>query len=245
MNNQKNSFFGKIDWLTISLWLALCIIGLFNIHAAVYDPENPGLFNMATKYGKQSMYIASALILGITILIIDAKFFSSASPIIYAFVILLLIAVLVIGKNVGGNQAWIDLGFFRLQPSEFGKLATCLLLANYLSSQSNKNPNLHTLAIGSGIVLFPVFLVMLQPDTGSALAFFSLIFVFYREGYVNNNFLLFGGLCIVLFVAALLVNAWILIGILAIIAAFFMWTFRKKRKHLINLGILFAVFSSF
>lgn len=245
MNNQKNSFFGKIDWLTISLWLALCLIGWFNIHAAVYDPENPGLFNMATNYGKQSMYIASALIIGITILIIDAKFFSSASPIIYAVVVLLLIAVLVIGRNVGGNQAWIPIGSFRLQPSEFGKLATCLLLANYLSSQSNKNPNLHTLAIGVGIVLFPVFLVMLQPDTGSALAFFSLIFVFYREGYVNNSLLIFGGLCIVLFVMALLVNAWILIAILAAIAGFFMWTFRKKRKDLINIGILFVASSVF
>jgi rod shape determining protein RodA len=245
MNNQKNSFFGKIDWLTISLWLALCLIGWFNIHAAVYDPENPGLFNMATNYGKQSMYIASALIIGITILIIDAKFFSSASPVIYAVVVLLLIAVLVIGRNVGGNQAWIPIGSFRLQPSEFGKLATCLLLANYLSAQSNKNPNMHTLAIGAGIVLFPVFLVMLQPDTGSALAFFSLIFVFYREGYVNNNLLIFGGLCIVLFVMALLVNAWILIGILAVIAGFFMWTFRKKRKNLINIGILFAASSVF
>lgn len=245
MNNQKNSFFGKIDWLTISLWLALCLIGWFNIHAAVYDPENPGLFNMATNYGKQSMYIASALIIGITILIIDAKFFSSASPVIYAVVVLLLIAVLVIGRNVGGNQAWISIGSFRLQPSEFGKLATCLLLANYLSSQSNKNPNMHTLAIGAGIVLFPVFLVMLQPDTGSALAFFSLIFVFYREGYVNNSLLIFGGLCIVLFVMALLVNAWILIGILAVLAGFFMWTFRKKRKNLINIGIIFAASAVF
>ncbi|UIR54553.1 rod shape-determining protein RodA [Sphingobacterium sp. SRCM116780] len=245
MNNQKNSFFGKIDWLTIFLWFALCLIGWFNIHAAVYDPENPGLFNMATNYGKQSMYIASAIVLGITILIIDAKFFSSVSPIIYAVVILLLIVVLVVGRNVGGNQAWIPLGSFRLQPSEFGKLAACLLLANYLSSQSNKNPNLQTLAIGAGIVLFPVFLVMLQPDTGSALAFFSLIFVFYREGYVNNSFLIFGGLCIVLFVLSLLINPWILITVLAIIAAFFMWTLRKKRKDLINLGILFAVSSAF
>ena len=104
---------------------------------------------------------------------------------------------------------------------------------------------MHTLAIGAGIVLFPVFLVMLQPDTGSALAFFSLIFVFYREGYVNNSLLIFGGLCIVLFVMALLVNAWILIGILAVLAGFFMWTFRKKRKNLINIGIIFAASAVF
>ncbi|GGE33871.1 MULTISPECIES: rod shape-determining protein RodA [Sphingobacterium] len=244
MNNlHKKSFFGRIDWLTIGLWLALCLIGWFNIHAAVYDPENPGLFNLATNYGKQSIYIFTALIIGICILIIDSRFFISSAPIIYIVVILLLVAVLVVGRNVGGNQAWIPLGSFRLQPSEFGKLATCLLLAYYLSNQTNKNPNMKTLFVGVCIVLFPVALVMLQPDTGSALAFFSLVFVFYREGYVSTGLLIIGGLAIFLFVLALLVNQWILIGILALVCGFFAFMMRKKRKNLINMAILFVVSS--
>ncbi|EEI92100.1 rod shape-determining protein RodA [Sphingobacterium spiritivorum ATCC 33300] len=246
MNNVKQkSFFGRIDWLTILLWLTLCLIGWFNIHAAVFDPEHPELFNLQTNYGKQSIYIFSAIIIGISILIIDAKFFSSSAPVIYIVVTLLLIAVLVVGRNVGGNQAWIPLGSFRLQPSEFGKLATCLLLAYYLSSQSNKAPTMKTLAIGAGIVLFPVMLVMLQPDTGSALAFFSLIFVFYREGYVNTGFLLFIGMCILLFVLALLVNQWILIGSLLAICGFFAFSLRKRRKYLINISILFVVSTAY
>jgi rod shape determining protein RodA len=155
----------------------------------------------------------------------------------------LLIAVLVVGRNVGGNQAWIPLGSFRLQPSEFGKLATCLLLAYYLSNQTNKNPNMKTLFVGICIVLFPVALVMLQPDTGSALAFFSLVFVFYREGYVSTGLLIIGGLAIFLFVLALLVNQWILIGCLALICGFFAFMMRKKRKNLINMAILFVVSS--
>ncbi len=244
MNNlHKKSFFGRIDWLTIGLWLALCLIGWFNIHAAVYDAENPGLFNLATNYGKQSIYIFTALIIGICILIIDSRFFISSAPIIYIIVILLLVAVLVVGRNVGGNQAWIPLGSFRLQPSEFGKLATSLLLAYYLSNQTNKNPNMKTLFIGACIVLFPVALVMLQPDTGSALAFFALIFVFYREGYVSTGLLIIGGLAIFLFVLALLVNQWILIGILALVCGFFAFMMRKKRKNLINMAILFVVSS--
>src|SRR5690606_7832080 len=118
----------------------------------------------------------------------------------------------------GRYQAWIPLGSFRLQPSEFGKLATCLLLAYYLNSQANKTPNLKTLFIGACIVLLPVFLVMLQPDTGSALAFFSLIFVFYREGYVSTTFLSLIALAIFLFVMALLVpSQWVLIGGLVVV----------------------------
>ena len=236
---KEKSFFGRIDWFTISLWFSLCLIGWFNIYAAVYDPEQPSLFSMATNYGKQSIYIFTAVIIGFSILIIDAKFFISASPLIYIVVIFLLILVLIIGRNVGGNQAWIPLGSFRLQPSEFGKLATCLLLASYLSSQTNKNPNTKTLLIGALIILFPVALVMLQPDTGSALAFFALVFVFYREGYVGNTLLLLGGLAILLFISALLINQWIIISILALIAGLFIYLLRKKRKYIINVGLLF------
>ncbi|MFD1770971.1 rod shape-determining protein RodA [Sphingobacterium suaedae] len=235
----EKSFFGRIDWLTILLWFALCIIGWFNIHAAVFDSEQPGLFNLATNYGKQSIYIFTALIIGFSILIIDAKFFISTAPIIYILVTLLLVAVLVVGRNVGGNQAWIPIGSFRLQPSEFGKLATCLLLASYLSSQTNKHPNMKTLFIGAIIVLFPVALVMLQPDTGSALAFFALIFVFYREGYVGNELLILGGLAILLFVLALLVNQWIIIGGILLLAGLIAYVLRKKRKYLITIGALF------
>ena len=242
----EKSFFGRIDWFTVLLWLTLALIGWFNIYAAVFDPEHAGIFSMATNYGKQSIYILTALILGFTILIIDSKFFISTAPIIYIVVTLLLVAVLVVGRNVGGNQAWIPLGSFRLQPSEFGKLATCLLLASYLSAQTNKNPNLKTLAIGGGIVLFPVALVMLQPDTGSALAFFSLIFVFYREGYIGSSILLLGALAIFLFVLALLVpSQWILVLILALIAGLAIYTWRKKRKYIINISILFLACSTY
>ncbi|MFD2743961.1 MULTISPECIES: rod shape-determining protein RodA [Sphingobacterium] len=242
---QKKSFFGQIDWWTICLWFMLCMIGWFNIHAAVYDPDQSSLFNLNTNYGKQSIFIGTALIIGFSILIIDANFFISSAPFVYFIVILLLIAVLVVGRNVGGNQAWIPLGSFRLQPSEFGKLATCLLLAFYLSNQITKHPNLKTLFFGASIVLFPVMLVMLQPDTGSALAFFALIFVFYREGYVGTQVLVIGGLAIILFLLALLFNQWILIGVLATAAGIFMYLLRRKRKNLINIAVLFLASSMY
>lgn len=244
MSNTKNSFLGRIDWITIGIWFALCLIGWFNIHAAVYNPDYPDIFNLATNYGKQALFIFTALIIGFCILIIDQRFFISITPIVYGVVILLLIAVLLVGKNVNGNQSWIDLGFFRLQPSEFGKLATCLLLSYYLNTQSNKNPNLQTLAVAAVIVLIPVVLIKLQPDTGSALVFFSLIFVFYREGYVNTQLLLLGGLAIALFVFALVLeNEWILIGIIFTICSALTYFYRSKRKHIINIALLFITSS--
>ena len=247
MNNpHRNKLFGgDVDWFTILLWLLLCIIGWFNIHAAVYDAEHPGLFSMNTNYGKQSIYIFSAIIIAIIMLIVDAKFYNSISPVFYTITILLLIAVLIIGRNVGGNQAWIPIGGFRLQPAEFAKLATCLLLARYLSSHSNKTPNLKTLFFGAAIVLFPVLLVLLQPDTGSALAFFALLFVFYREGYISGPWMLFGGLCILLFVLTLAFSQWAIILVLAALCGLAIYYFRKKRKIIINLIILFAISAAY
>ncbi|SEL11234.1 rod shape-determining protein RodA [Parapedobacter koreensis] len=247
MNNphRHRLFGGEVDWFTIILWLLLCIIGWFNIHAAVFDPENPGLFSMATNYGKQSIYIFSAMLLAIAILIVDAKFYSSISPILYAITILLLIVVLIIGRNVGGNQAWIPIGSFRLQPSEFAKLATCLLLGRYLSTQSNRTPNLKTLFAGSAIVLLPVILVLLQPDTGSALAFFALVFVFYREGYISGPWMLFGALCILLFVLTLAFHQWLVIAVIAAICGLGIYYFRRRRKAITSLIALFVISSAY
>lgn len=239
--HRNKSFIGDVDWLTVLLWFALCLIGWFNIHAAVFDPDQPSLFNMNTNYGKQSMFIFSSMLLGLIILVVDAKFYSSFSPILYVITILLLIAVLFIGRNVGGNQAWIPIGSFRLQPAEFAKLATCLLLARFLSANANKNPSLKTLAIGCCIFLLPVALVLLQPDTGSALAFFALILVFYREGYISGTWMLFGALAILLFVLALLLNQWVVIGLLALVCGGMIYLFRKRRKIIGNILLVFAV----
>src|SRR5690554_1931561 len=225
--------------------LLLCLIGWFNIYAAVYDPDNPEIFNMATNYGKQSIFIISAAIIGITILVIDAKFLSSMAPVVYIITLILLIAVLIVGRNVGGNQAWIELGGFRLQPSEFAKLATCLLLAWYLSAQSNKTPSTKTLLIGTGIVALPVFLVLLQPDMGSALAFTSLIFIFYREGYISSTFMILVGLAIFLFVMALLFSEWWIILALAVLAGYFVFKYRKRQKLILPVILLFIASSCY
>ncbi|MFB2118823.1 rod shape-determining protein RodA [Parapedobacter sp. 2B3] len=241
-NPHRNRFFGgEVDWFTVVLWLLLCAIGWFNIHAAVFDPEHPGLFSMETNYGKQSIYIFSAMLLAVAILIVDAKFYSSFSPVLYAITILLLITVLIVGRNVGGNQAWIPIGSFRLQPSEFAKLATCLLLARFLSAHSTKTPNLKTLFTGATLVALPVLLVLLQPDTGSALAFFALVFVFYREGYISGPWMLFGALAILLFVLTLAFNQWAVIGGVAVVIGLGIYYFRKKRKIITSLIVLFAI----
>lgn len=244
MTNTNRKFFGSgIDWLTIFLWFALCIIGWFNIHAAVYDIENPSILSLDTNYGKQFIFIISAIVLGAVILIIDSRFYSSIAPIFYVITLLLLIIVLFIGRNVGGNQAWIELGLFRLQPSEFAKLAACLMLAKYLNANSTKNPNIQTLTIGILLLIIPVVLIMLQPDTGSALTFFALIFVFYREGYVSGKVLLIAGISIALFVLTLLYTEWIVIAGIALLSIAIIYFSKKTKSNIISTIVIFIAAS--
>jgi len=237
MTNLNRKFFGAgIDWISISLWLSLCIIGWFNIHAAVFDAENPSIMSMNTNYGKQFIFIISAMVLATVILIIDSRFYSSIAPVFYGITLLLLILVLVVGRNVGGNQAWIAIGSFRLQPSEFAKLASCLMLAKYLNANSTKTPNMQTLVFAVLILIVPVALIMLQPDTGSALTFFALIFVFYREGYVSGNFLLLGAASIALFIFTLLFSEWAVVGGLAVLALAAVYFSKKTQKNFMAIG---------
>lgn len=234
MINQRSLFF-NIDWIIILIYIALCVIGWFNIHAAVYDPQNPSIVDLDTNYGKQLLFIIVALILGAVILLLDNKFFNAFSPIFYGVTIILLIVVLFVGRNVGGNQAWIPIGSFRLQPSEFAKFSSCLLLAKYLSSTNLKLQDFQTLLVCALILLIPMSLIMLQPDTGSALTFTSLVFVLYREG-LSGYTLVIGALFIALFVLTLLFTSFVVAGFLIAIAGIVIALNKKNRAFITTIG---------
>jgi rod shape determining protein RodA len=241
MINQR-SFFFNVDWITIFLFFALITIGWLSIYAAVYNELNHDLFDLTTNSGKQLLFIIVALIVGAVILLLDSKFFYVLSPVFYGLTILLLVAVLVVGRNVGGNQAWIPIGSFRLQPSEFSKWATSLLMARYISSLTGKLNEFRNVIPAAAILIFPMFLIMLQPDTGSALVFFSLIFVLYREG-LSPYFLVAGFMMIVLFIFTLLLSKLIVVGACVALAAIGIYLFKKNRHIMASMiaGLLMAL----
>ncbi|AYL98992.1 rod shape-determining protein RodA [Mucilaginibacter celer] len=243
-NHQQRSFFFNVDWLTVLLYLVLCAIGWFNIRAAVFDPSHSSLIDASTNYGKQFIFICVSIVIAIVILLLESRFIAALAPAFYVIVVLLLILVLIIGRNVGGNQAWINMGGgFRLQPSEFAKLATCLLLARYLSGTNIRVTEPKSFAMAAGIIGLPMLLILRQPDMGSTLVFCSLIFVLYREG-LSPYFLIIEGLFIALFVMALLYNPLYIILVLAAITALVIYLVRRNRKLIttmvIGLGICIA-----
>lgn len=239
MNNpqQSNRFFFNVDWVTILIYVALCTVGFVNIYASLYNPEKSDLFNFSSNYGKQLIFIGTALILGFSILLMDAKFFSIFAPVIYGITMVLLVIVLVVGRNVGGNQAWIPLGTFRLQPSEFAKLGTALLLARYVSTFNPKLTTLKPILIAATIILLPMGLIMLQPDAGSTLVFLSFMFPLYREGLPGYLLVIFWT-AVVLFLLNLFYNPVVLISAILILGTLFIFFNRKKQQRMIMIGVI-------
>lgn len=245
MSTQQRSFFYNVDWISILIYLALCTIGLLNIHSAVYDPNNESLLDLDANYGKQFIFIISSVVIAVIILLLEGRFITALAPAIYVITIVLLILVLLIGRSVGGNQSWIPMGGgFRLQPSEFAKFATCLLLARYLSAANVKVTDVKSFLIAGSIIGLPLLLILLQHDAGSALVFCALIFVLYREG-LSSLFLIGAALAIFLFVTTILYNPLYIIAGLVAFTALVIFLFKRNKKLIITMLIGLAASIAF
>ena len=245
MSTQQRSFFFNVDWVTILIYLALCTIGLLNIHSAVFDANNESLLDLDANYGKQFIFIISSIVIAIVILLLESRFLTALAPAIYVITIFLLILVLLVGRNVGGNQSWIPVGGgFRLQPSEFAKFATCLLLARYLSAANVKVTDVKSFLIAGGIIGLPLGLILLQHDAGSALVFCALIFVLYREG-LSSLFLIGTALAIFLFVTTILYNPFYIIAGLVAFTAIVIFLFQKNKRLIITMLVGLAASIAF
>ncbi len=196
---------GKLDWTTILLFMALVTLGWLNIFAAIYDETaNQTIWDLSLSSGRQLMFIAASVVIVVAIIIIDVRFYETFAYLFYGLILVLLFLVPFIGKEVGGNKAWIGIGSFGVQPSEFAKFITALAVAKFIGSVGFRMDNLRSQAILFALIGVPIILIQLQKDTGTALVFTSFVLVFYREGM--SPFLLIVGICAAtIFILTLLV----------------------------------------
>lgn len=192
----------RVDWVSIILYLILVFVGWLNIYSSTVTENHNSIFDFSTIYGKQFFFIVISLCAAGFIFIVNTKAFERFAAIYYFIALLFLLGLFVFGKTIAGATSWYNLGFFNFQPSELAKIATALALAKYLSDiQTDIKNNLHA-TIAFTILLIPALLVIPQPDPGSALVFFALSFVLFREGFSLKIFwAVFGA--IILFIAVL------------------------------------------
>lgn len=236
----------RYDWLTIGLYLAIVLFGWFNIYAAVFDESHTAVLDFSVQHGKQLIWMGLSFFLALIVCVVEPRVFSNGAYIIYTITLLLLLLVLAIGQTTNGGQSWINFGAFKFQPSEFAKLGTALALAKYMSTIDIDFKRPRTKAIAFALLLLPAVLILLQHDTGSALVFAGFIFPLYREG-LSGKILVLGLGAIALFVAALLVNQWLLIALVALLclAYLFLWLNKRYPKDYWHAALFLLLCSAF
>ena len=240
------SILKRIDWLSVFIYFSLVLIGWSNIYSATFVETQDSLFDLGTRHGKQLFFIGVSLVTIIIILGLEVNFYERFSSIFYLLSMVSLLGLFVFGKTISGATSWYDLGFFNLQPSELAKVATALALAKYLSDIQTdikrRKDQLYALAI----ILIPAILIVPQPDPGSALVFFALVFVIFREG-LPLYYLGIGFAFIAIFVLTLMFGTvWIAIGLALLIVLLFglkRKTFKVPVFPLIVTSVVVILFS--
>lgn len=238
--NRDKLLTTNIDWITVAIYAAIVIWGWLNIYAVTYDPEaSSSIFNLdinagPVNAGRQLLYIVGAVLIIVVILIIDMRFYETFAYIIYGVILFLLLLVPIIGKEVGGNKAWLGIGTFGVQPSEFAKFATALAVAKFIGSVGFKMDNMRNQVVLFAMIGVPMALILLQKDTGTALVFTAFTVVFFREGMAP--FLILAGIAAgIIFVLTLLVNEYYLFASIGIILLAAILLGKKKAKRIVTL----------
>ena len=204
MSTRRLNLAGQLDWPTILTVMVLVLLGWLNIVSATAEAEV--VWDMGGKAGKQLIWMGVCSVLMVGLLAIEGEFYIRTSVLHYLGVLLLLAAVLVVGKKVGGARSWFGVGSFGIQPSEFAKTATALMVAWFLSRDGRPWSTLATRLQSMALIAIPAGLILLQPDAGTVLVFGGFVFVLYREG-LSGNVLLIGVAALVLAVLTILFGA--------------------------------------
>ena len=158
-SKQSNAM---LDWVLILVTTLLFAMGLISIYSATYDA------GMSEYFTKQLLFGIVGGGVMIAIMFMPERWLFDYAYILYGIAMLLLIAVIVIGKTVYGSKSWLTIGPITFQPSEFGKIATLLAVARSISSRGRDLSNWSDLIMPIILFVIPIGLIMLEPDFGSA-----------------------------------------------------------------------------
>ena len=172
----------SVDWVMILLYVGLVLIGWLSICSASYDETAIDPYAFSHFYVKQVLWVAMAFVVALVVMLLDDKYYHMLAYPAYIGGLLILIGTLLFGKEVNGAKAWIEFGFFSLQPVELVKIATALAMARVMSSYSFSINRFSDLLRVATIIALPLLIIILQNDTGSGIVLCSFIFVLYREG---------------------------------------------------------------
>jgi rod shape determining protein RodA len=166
----------NFDWPLLALMFSLCSIGLISIYSTGFSLAGTVQIPL---YVKQLQWIGLGLVFMVLAFSIDYRLINRFAYPIYFISVALLIAVVLFGHETRGSQRWITLGSFTFQPSELMKLAMILALARYFDRHHPRRAyGIRELWFPGLMVLLPFFLILKQPDLGTAIVIGVLMLSF-------------------------------------------------------------------
>lgn len=202
---SERSLRSTVDWWLIISYLAIVFFGWINIYASIHGEEITSIFEWSSRSGKQFIWIMSSLAIAMVILFaVPPKIYPVLSPIFYSIVLFLLVAVIFVGSSIKGSHSWFSLGPVSFQPAEISKITTSLMLATIMSSHGFRMQG-KNFWITAATILLPMFIIVAEKETGSALVYIGFIFALYREGF-SGWFIIILGLVILTFILTLVVS---------------------------------------
>ena len=182
MSSNRNIISG-IDWWTIVLFLVIALFGWLNIYGSSYSFDQTSIWDFSNRAGKQLVWLATAVVMGAIILMIEEKAYDVLGYIFYAAMIVLLIITPIFARDIKGSYSWLTIGPISLQPAEFAKCFTAIAIAKYMSRYGYKVRDLRDLIVPFLLIGVPMLIIVVaQRETGSALVFISFLLAFYRQG---------------------------------------------------------------
>lgn len=243
--NQRTNIWSAVDWWTVLMFLLLALFGWVNIYGAGYNYEQTSIFSFANRAGKQFVWICTAMVLGMVILLIDEKTYDMFGYWLYGAMILLLVITPILARDVKGSLSWINFGPINLQPAEFAKCFTAIAVAKYMGRFEYRLRGWRDLVMPGVLVLLPMFIIMvLQKETGSALVFTAFLLTFYRQG-MTGLVLLAGVLAVVLFIVVIRFSLLPAVILLAVLFAFVMWRVWRNRVQRLWVVLFFILYLGF
>lgn len=227
--HRDRGFFKSIDWKLVICYLILVFIGWINIYASVHSSEPSSIFDWGCRSGKQAVWMGTAFLIAIIILLFNPRLYETLAIPIYIGVVGLLVAVIFLGIEVKGSSSWFAFGPVRFQPAEISKISTSLMLAAYMSQQGYRIGKLRNFIVTALIILTPMAIIVLQSETGSALVYVGFIFMLYREG-LSGWLIFLAGMAILSFILTLTQSPFVAILVIASVASLCICLYSGKLK---------------
>jgi len=223
-------------------------LGWVSVYAASYSPDEPtkgGLFGnlnfqelMNFNWFKQILWIGTAVLLIVVLLVIDYKAYDTFAFALYGGMILLLLFTLIIARPIAGSRSWLELGPVRLQPAEFAKFTTALAVSRFMASINLRQQNFRDQAVLAGLTLLPPLLILASNETGQALVFGAFLLAYFREGMSPLILLILAAAGLILVLALLVPKIWLVGAFTLILVLVFAFNSRVMRHHLpVSLGV--------